>query len=371
VNVALLMPLARQRGGAEQLLRALLRCGRSAKGVSWQVAFLEDGPLRAEFDALGVPTTVVAAGRLRQGGRYAATVARLARLFRRERIDVALSWMVKAHLYAGPAAWLAEVPALWYQHGIPQSAGWMDRLATLIPARGVVACSEAAARVQRRRWPVRPVRTVHPCVELDRFDPERLPPPAEARRRLGLPEAGPLVGIVGRMQRWKGIHVFVEAMARVRRAHPDVHGVVVGGRHELEADYADAIEAQVAQRGLERGVTLAGFQGNVPLWVQAMDVVVHASDREPFGMVIPEAMALGKPVVAGASGGPREIITEGKDGLLAPYGDAGTLARAVSGLLRAPARADALGQAARRRAQAFSPPRFAERLTAAIRGLAS
>jgi len=365
------MPLARQRGGAEQLLRALLRCGRSAKGVSWQVAFLEDGPLRAEFDALGVPTTVVAAGRLRQGGRYAATVARLARLFRRERIDVALSWMVKAHLYAGPAAWLAEVPALWYQHGIPQSAGWMDRLATLIPARGVVACSEAAARVQRRRWPVRTVRTVHPCVELDRFDPERLPPPAEARRRLGLPEAGPLVGIVGRMQRWKGVHVFIEALPKIMDAHPDVHGVVVGGRHDLEPDYADHVEALVARHDLADRLTLAGFQENVPLWMQAMDVVVHASEREPFGMVIVEAMALGKPVVAGARGGPREIVTEGENGLLAPYGNAEALARQVRRYLDDDAFRRSVGEAACRRAQDFSPEHFAERLTAAIRGLAS
>ena len=58
-----------------------------------------------------------------------------------------------------------------------------------------------------------------------------------------------------------------------------------------------------------------------------MDVIVHASDHEPFGIVVIEAMALGKPVVAGDAAGPTEIITDGVNGLLTPYGDAAALAQ--------------------------------------------
>jgi len=98
-----------------------------------------------------------------------------------------------------------------------------------------------------------------------------------------------------------------------------------------------------------------------------MDVVVHASDREPFGIVVVEAMALGKPVVAGAEGGPREIITEGVDGLLAPYEDAEALARQILRYLDDPAFARRMGEAARRRARDFSPEAFVRRMISVLR----
>jgi glycosyltransferase involved in cell wall biosynthesis len=108
-------------------------------------------------------------------------------------------------------------------------------------------------------------------------------------------------------------------------------------------------------------VTFAGFQRNIPEWMQAMDVVVHASDHEPFGIVIIEAMALAKPVVAGDAGGPQEIITDGVNGLLAPFGDHRALARQVLKYLDEPAFARDVGQAARRRALDFTPAKYAER----------
>lgn len=370
MKVAVLMPLAEQRGGAEQLLRALMRSAHGTTEVTWLVIFLEEGPLRKELDSLGVATRVIRAGRLREVGRYIRTVRRLVRLFRTEQIDLAFSWMAKAHLYGGPAAWLAGLSALWYQHGLSDAPGLLNRLASLLPAQGVVACSEAAARAQRRLSPARPTATAQPCVDLDRFDPDNLPGPAEARRQLGLPMEGPLIGIVGRLQRWKGIHVFIDALARVLEQRPGAHGVVVGGRHDLEPDYEGDLTAQIAALGLEDHVTLAGFQHNVPMWMQAMDVVVHASDHEPFGMVVIEAMALGKPVVAGAEGGPQEIITDGVNGLLAPYGDADTLARQILRFLDDPGFIRAAGEAAWERAQDFSPEHYARNIITTLYALA-
>ena len=93
---------------------------------------------------------------------------------------------------------------------------------------------------------------------------------------------------------------------------------------------------------------------------------MHTSDREPFGIVVVEAMALGKPVVAGAEGGPCEIITPGVDGLLAPYEDAEALARQVLRYLDDPAFARRVGEAARRRARDFSPEAFAERVISVL-----
>jgi glycosyltransferase involved in cell wall biosynthesis len=294
------------------------------------VIFLEEGPMRVQLRALGAETAVIRAGRLRHPHRLAASVLRIASLARAWRADVIFGWMTKAHLYASPAAKLAGIPALWYQHGFPSRLNWMDRVATALPARGILACSRHVGEAQGRLRPRRPIRVVYPGVDLERFDPETLPRPAEARAQLGLPLDGPLIGIVGRLQRWKGIHVLIEAMRSLLAQHPGAHCFAVGGSHALEPDYPSELIRLIESLNLQDHVVLAGHQTNVDVWMQAADVIVHASNNEPFGMVIVEAMAMGKPVIATASGGPNELITDEVDGLLVPFGDSHSLAAALT-----------------------------------------
>jgi len=362
------MPLAERRGGAESALLQLLEHG-SGLGFEWRVVFLEDGPMVAACEAAGAHPTVVPAGRLREIHRYAGCVARLARQFRLDRPDVVVGWMTKAQLYAGPAARLAGVPALWCQHGMPSSRSVIDRVATALPARGVIAASRAVAHAQRAVRPRRPVAVVYPGTNLDLFDGERLPPPAHARARLGLPVEGRLVGIVARLQRWKGVHVLVEALPTVVGRHPDVHCVVIGGTHELEPEYEPYLRRTVARLGLDERVIFAGAQPEVQLWLQALDVLVNASVDEPFGLSIVEAMALGKPVVAAASGGPLETIRDSVEGLLVPPGDPAGLAGALSRLLADPELAARLGSAGQQRARKFSSRGYAVRFAEAVTDL--
>ena len=365
MKVIILMPLAERCGGAERLLLELMRHGRGA-GVTWTVVFFEDGPLRDAVEALGVETHVVRTGRLREIGSYVQSVRRLRRLFEEQEATLVFSWMSKAHLYGGVAALGTSLPAWWYQHGIPEPSGWMDRLITLVPAQGVVACSGAAAAAQRRLWPRRPTHVVHPCVDLEQFDAERLPSPADVRRELGLSGEGPLIGLVGRLQQWKGQHVLVEAMPQVLEEHPEAHAVLVGGEHDLEPEYPEALRERIAELELEEHVSVAGYQTDVPRWMQAMDVIVHASDHEPFGMVILEAMALGKPVVATKPGGPAEIIEDGSNGRLVAYGDAPALARQIGHYLGRPAERSTIAEAAQERAKDFSAIRYARRFVETV-----
>jgi glycosyltransferase involved in cell wall biosynthesis len=359
------MPLAEQRGGAELALLHLLERGRGL-GYSWHVAFLEEGPMVGEIRELGATADVLQAGRIRHPHRLAGAVRALAATARERRADVIFGWMTKAHVYGGAAASLARVQALWYQHGIPHRASWLDRLATALPARGILACSRAAAAAQERLVPHRPVRVVYPGVELDRFAPESLPSPEQARARLGLSGTGPLIGMFGRLQRWKGFHVLIEAMPAILERHPDACCVLVGGEHALEPDYRHLLERKIAALRLERRVKLVGLQANVPEWMQAVDVVVHASSGEPFGLVVIEAMALGKPVVAGDSGGPTEIITSGVDGLLVPSRDSRQLAEGVLRYLGDAAFAAGVSAAARLRAREFSTEAYAESFKRAV-----
>jgi glycosyltransferase involved in cell wall biosynthesis len=364
MRATIVMPLAQQRGGAELLLEQLVR---RSSNMEWVVAFLEDGPMVARLRASGVVTRVIPAGRLRDLSRYASTVLRLARFLREQRADVVLGWMTKAQLYSGPAGVVARVPSLWYQLGLPSPPDILDRIATALPAKEVIAVSKATGRAQANVRPHRPIRVVYPGVELDRFDPAMLPTQASLRRTLGLPMDCRIIGIFGRLQAWKGMHFLINAMPQILTQHPDSRCVVVGGRHALEPDYEYRLRRAIRQLALEEHVTLVGVQPNVPEWMNAVDVVVHASRNEPFGIVLLEAMALGKPLIAGSNGGPREVVTHGVDGLLVPYGDVTGLASCLVRLLSEPRFAARLGQSARRRASDFSIERYSRGLESAVR----
>lgn len=360
------MPSARLLGGAEMALLHLMQ-EKDCVEIEWVVIFMEEGPMRAQFQALGITTYLIPAGRLRQTSQWIRCVRQAAALARKEKVDALVSWMGKAHLYGSIAAHLAGIPALWFQHGMPSAKSWMDRITTLLPARGIFTCSQTTAEAQRCLRPLRSVEVVHPGVDLHRFDPLLLPDMQAARRNIGIRTDRFLIGIVGRLQRWKGIHVLIEAMPEVARSYPEAQCVIVGGRHELETDYPLYLKERIQSLCLEESVLLAGAQENIPQWMQAMDVIVHASDKEPFGMVIIEAMALGKPVIATNSGGPTEIISDGVNGLLVPFNDPKALAQSVLRCLGNEDFAGEIGFAARQRASEFSTRHFAGKFVAALR----
>ncbi len=368
MKIAIVMPLAEQRGGAEIALLHLMQQGRNA-GIEWLVVFLQQGPMVAQLQDLGIETQVVSAGRMRQAHRFASAVRQIAHIARSRRADLILGWMGKAHIYGCWAGRLARIPVLWYQHGLPSRRSRMDRWIARLPSCGILACSRTVQEAQLQLPPRRPMRVVYPGCEIERFDAGLLPSPLEARHRLGLPLHGPLIGIVGRLQRWKGIHTFIEAMPAILRTYPDAHGLIVGGKHDLEPDYPAYLQQRIDALGLAQQILLAGLQRNVPEWMQAMDIIVHASDTEPFGIVVIEAMALGKPIVAGAAGGPSEVITPERNGLTAPYGDAQALAAAVLRYLGDPAFACRLAAAARSRALEFSTQHYARSLIRAVQEL--
>lgn len=365
MKVAIIMPLGEQRGGAEMTLWDLMQQGRNA-GIEWLVIFLQDGPMVEQVRGLGIDVRVLRGGRLRQLHRFIATVVKIAFIARREHADVVVSWMWITHLSGGLGALLAGLPSLWYQHELPDGGSWLQLMAHIIPTCGVATNTKAVKEAQGQLWPKRQTHLVYPGVALDRFDPCALPSPTEVRCQLGLPSDGPIIGIVGRLQRWKGMHVLVEAMPKILQRYPDAHCLVVGGEHYLETDYLNYLKERIASLDLGSQVILVGLQRNVPEWIQAMDVFVHASENEPFGIVIIEAMALGKPVVAGDVGGPTEIITNGVNGLLTSYGDVDTLANAILRYLDDREFARRVGVSARERALNFSTKCYAQNFIKAV-----
>jgi|GEM_PF-329549 len=328
-RVGIVMPLGLFLGGSEAMFLNLLRANRKTDAIDFRVCFLEDGPMVASAKEMGYRTVLIPAGRLRQPHKYLWTVWKLWRWARKEKLDLFLAFMEKAHLYTSPAAILAGIPSTWWLHSIDPGSPMLN-LITRMPAKLIFSDSIAAAKLQHDRKPLRPTTVSYCAVDVDRFDPKKLPSMAEARAEFGLPQDRPIIGIVARLQRWKGIHVFIAAAARVHAVRPDVQFVVVGGEHALEPGVKEELEAQVQRLQLANCVRFAGHQTNVPLWMQSFDVFVHCSSKtEPFGTVIAEAMALGKRVIAAKAGGPLEYVIEGVTGRLAVPGDDADLARAM------------------------------------------
>jgi glycosyltransferase involved in cell wall biosynthesis len=339
---------------------ATILAGSRSCGHEIELVFFEDGSWPAELAAAGYRVEVLPAGRLRELHRLGLTMLRLARLLRRRRPDLIVNWIAKSQLYCAPAAVLAGMPGrvVWWQHEIA-SGHWMDRLATLLPAAAVGCSSEAAARAQERLRPHRRTFVVWPGTAT---------PPAAAPGS-GLPafaaEGVPVVGIVGRLQPWKGQDRLLRAHRLLRDRGLRLHTVIVGGdAHGLSSEYAASLPGLVKELGLEDEVTLTGQVPDPGPYIERMDILVNASDPEPFGIVLLEAMARGVPVVAVASGGPLEIVINGETGVLAGTGEPAALAEALGGLLQDGARRRAaLGQAGQRRfTEHFTEQAMRERL---------
>jgi glycosyltransferase involved in cell wall biosynthesis len=128
----------------------------------------------------------------------------------------------------------------------------------------------------------------------------------------------------------------------------------------------------LAENGLADRVGITGFVDQPADAMRALDVVVHASTRpEPFGLVIAEAMACGRAVVATAAGGAAEIVSDGVDALAVPPGDAGALAAAIRRLVESPELRARLGAAGRETAERrFDRARLAAEVAPIYRALA-
>jgi glycosyltransferase involved in cell wall biosynthesis len=357
--IGIVMPLAQQQGGAETLLMYLLRS--KSKTDTYVCAFLEDGPLVAEVRALGISASVFPATRISDPVNYPLTMLRLARWMRQKRLAAVLSWMPKAHLYAGPAALLAGVKALWFQHSIPD-ASRINRIITGIPSKGILCCSGAAKAAQDAISPRRPSEICYPGVHLP---PSGSIEASFARKQLDLPLDAPIIGMIARLERWKGGHVFLEAARILCTMRTSVQFFIVGGPHPRDPGYAEELQVLAAQPSLR---SCFRFVGQIPasevfLWQAAADVIVHpVTGEEPFGMAIVEAMGMGKVVVASDAGGPREIIRSGVDGFLVPRGDPNALAIVTGRLLDFPEERKFVEHQALQRAHHFSIEAFVKRV---------
>ena len=289
-------------------------------------------PLLGEGERQGVPTVAVA---MRRPLDLPALLA-----LRRLIIDRDVSLV---HTHSSIDSWLGGLaaracrrPVVRSRHvtiAIPRRRALVYRLANRIIGSG-----EAAARVvEAAGVPPTRIVAIPPGVDIGRFHPGVSG--AGVRAELGL-DAASVVGLVANIRGSKGHNVFLEAAREVASREPAARFLIVG-----DGIGFDDVRRRVGALGLEGVVRMLGFRRDIPEVMAALDVLVLPSIRsEAASQVIPQALAVGTPVVATDVGGSGELVRNGDTGRLVPAGDAAALAAAVLDCLADPARARAMAR---------------------------
>ncbi|MDD5773425.1 MAG: glycosyltransferase family 4 protein [bacterium] len=154
------------------------------------------------------------------------------------------------------------------------------------------------------------------------------------RKEYNIAEDYYLIGVVGRLQDGKGHEYMLRAIPAILKNIPKVKIFIVGEETKgEEKGYRNYLENIVRELNISDDVIFTGFRSDVPAVMNSLDILILPSKREAFGLVIIEAMALGKIVIATKSQGTQEIIDDGIDGFLIPYENSEIIAQKVIDVL--------------------------------------
>jgi glycosyltransferase involved in cell wall biosynthesis len=260
-------------------------------------------------------------------------VDRLAEIIAKYRVDLVHARSRAPAWSAWYAARRAHVPFVTTFHGTYNVENRFKRWYNGIMTRGhrVIAISEFIGHHIVSTYGISPslVRIIPRGIDIVNFDVARVSAERvmQLARTWRLPDGVPIIMLPGRLTRWKGQTVLIEALAKLGRR--DICCLLVGS-DQGRASYRAEIEQLVRAKGLEGIVRAVDECRDMPAAFKLADVVVHAStDPEAFGRVIAEAQAMGRPVIATDQGGAPEIVQPGVTGWLVPPGDADALAAAL------------------------------------------
>lgn len=330
-----------------------LQLARAARDAGHEVSFVSptNGPFMELVRADDMHASVVPV----RGALDVHALARLTAVFRRDPVDVVHTHGHFAINQVGRvAARLAGARVLSHMHienSFRRGAGRRVQIAvdnaTARLCFSIVAVSDATnASLVRQGYRQELVVTVHNGVE-----------PVEPSEPVRLTD-GPTVVEVARLAGVKGQSLLIDAMAGL-----EASAVLVGQDIERAGAYESELRAEAERAGVANRIVFAGFRDDVPGVLAGCDVFCLPSLAEGMPLVVLEAMAQAKPVVATAVGGTPELVVDGETGILVPPGDAGELRQALGRILGDPELAARLGRAGRERVRrSFSAEAMSERI---------
>lgn len=349
---------ARVSGGERSLLDLLGGLSSAVEPVLASPA----GELAALASQQGVELHVVpgTAGSLRLHPRHTPRAAldmavgarSLRSLVRRSAPTLIHANSIRAGVIAGLGRAAGGPPVIVHVRDCLPAGAASDAVLRFIGRQSAVLLANSRYTATRlsRVEPRAPVRVIHSPVDARRFDPARtVSAPLSARN-------GELVlGLVAQITPWKGQLEAVEAVAHLRESGVSARLVLVGATTFVDPatrfdnrSYLAALQARIAELGLDRQVSLLGARDDVPGLMAAFDIVLVPSWEEPMGRTVLEAMAMERPVLATSVGGPAEIVEHGETGLLLEPRQPRLWAEAIAELAGDPDRRLRMGKRARR-----------------------
>ena len=263
-------------------------------------------------------------------------VARLAGILRAIRPDL-------VHYRSRVPGWLfmlanrrMRLPFVSTVHGL-NSVSRYSRIMT--EGMRVICPSTAVVEFIRKHYntPAEKIRLIHRGIDPEPFDPARLDRAfiGEFRQRYALDGRFVVLG-VGRITPVKGYDALIRATALARQDVPNIRTLIVGSAEASRAAHLESLKQTAAQLGLQNTVFFTGGQRNIAEVYSCGNVLVSSNTAKPeaFGRSMAEALAMGCPVIATASGGALDIVRDGTDGWLIPPNDAGALAQRLAAASR-------------------------------------
>ena len=272
---------------------------------------------------------------LRWGIHLSGAVRRLVRIIQEDEISL-VHQNDAIHIQGAIAGKLAGRRVVWHINGMNYPLVYQGfKLLVYLLADSVVASSYAIGETYLGRGVLtRDFRVLYPPVDVDQYLDHHGP---GIREELNVPGSCPLIAMIGNMNPLKGHLYFVKAAGIVKERVPSARFLIIGQHLENRRGYSEEVAKEVSRLGLEEHLIFTGFRQDIPAVLGAIDILVHPSLSESFGMVVAEAQAASKPVVATAVGGVKEVVLPDETGILVPPKDPQALADGVLRLLEDPA----------------------------------
>lgn len=270
------------------------------------------------------------------------------------RYDILVCMSQKSFILVALAKIFIRRPLIWFMNDLVSEEHFNKHLIKLMTTLARLSANHIVLNSQASHdaWikaggQTKNISVIYPSVEIERFENTAKDPQAiSALRQKFTPDNRPLIGMFGRITVWKGQDVFLRALAKTK----DTRAIIVGEAYFGEQEYEQNLHTLIKELHLEDRVTMTGHLDNIPAVMSACDIIVHCSTApEPFGLVIVEAMAAQKPVIASNAGGAQEIVQNNITGQLTPPGDDTALAAAIKTYLDDPAWAEKLAKAGKNR----------------------
>jgi D-inositol-3-phosphate glycosyltransferase len=323
---------SRSLGGLE-LSTLRIAAGMKSRGEFAMVIVPPSSPLEARSIESGLNLAALAP-RWKYGDILAAR--RLAGILKDNKIDiVVLMQSHDIHLASLAAYFLPGLKLVFYQQMDSRHNKrdlwhtWIfSKLSLWITlTQGMRENVLASTRMAGEKVKVVPLGT-----DLHRFDPS-LFSQQDARSFFGLPHDKKIIGVLGRLDPGKGQEVFLRAIPQVIKHHPETFFVIAGDETAGEPGYKAYLKNICREIGADLHVQFIPFTDDVPRLIAALDIFALPSFAETYGLVVIEAMAMGKPVIATNAGGVPEILIDGKTGLLIEPRNADAIANAIIKIL--------------------------------------